>query len=47
MKEQAISLLNTLDKRKKKYDKINKSIRELQGDFLPMSKILTQRLRLG
>lgn len=33
MKEQAISLLNTLDKRKKKYDKINKSIRELQGDF--------------
>lgn len=33
MKEQAISLLDTIDKQKQKYDEINKKLRKLQGEF--------------
>lgn len=47
MKEQAISLLNTLDKRKKKYDKINKSIRELQGDFPTYAQDIDTEIEAG
>jgi len=32
MKEQSIALLDTIDKRKKKYDDINKRLRNIQGD---------------